>query len=75
MISSVVLDVTVSNWKICHPIICDAIGVEISHFIALSVFALVCFEVQNDYITLQSRKESLIALFLSSSNFYVVLVT
>ena len=73
MISSVVLDVTVSNWKICHPIICDAIGVEISHFIAQSVFALVCFEVQNDYITLQSRKERLIVPFLPSSYLFDVL--
>ena len=73
--SLVVLGVTGPNWRICHAFIYDAIDVEISHFTILTVFALMCFEVQNDNITLQSWKERLIFLFLFSINFCVILVT
>ena len=53
----------------------DAIDVEISHFKVLNVFALMCFEVQNDNITLESRKERSTLLFQFSSNICVALVT
>ena len=66
---SVVVDVTGANWKICNAFIYDAIDVEISHFTILDVFALMCFEVQNDNIMLQSRKERLIVLILSVLTF------
>ena len=47
-----------ASLKICHAFTqCKAIDVEIRHLTLLDVFALMCFEFQNDNITLQSHRE------------------